>query len=401
MRALTAVCRRAAALAGVAAICMHAHIHAQVPSWSLEAQRRLIGGAGTDVARQVAERQRLAEEGEAALARGDTVAAERAFDSAARVVHSADIEMGLVRTYMQAGDYRRALTFASHAAGAHRHVPGGTALYSWLLHIGGQGVAARRYLDEALVQWPDDPALRQSWALLTASHPLPADALMSPPLRAAPYASPDSVPGGAHAAGTALLLADGRRAVVPAATVQAKRSVWLRNAMGQTVAAEAVPAAATDRMVVLSLASALPAVPWLAAPPREPFAGSPAYTVEYVATERADASWPLLHQGFFGRHLGTAGDRLLGIDLAPGPRGGPVFDAQGRLAGMALPGADGRDRLEAADSIARLAGAPAAGAATVPGDSSAASSAAPVERVGADALYELAMRVTLQVLVQP
>jgi hypothetical protein len=375
-----------------------------VPSWSLEAQQRLIGGAGSDVVRQVADRQRLAEAGESALARGDTTAAERAFEGAARMVHSADIEMGLVRTYMQAGDYRRALSFGSHAAGAHRNVPGGTALYGWLLHIGGQGVAARRYLSDAQAQFPEDESLRQTLAMLTAPRPLPGSALLAPPLRAAPYAVPGTAmpEEGSHAAGTALLLGDGSTAVAPAATVRGARRLWLRNALGQTVAAESSRGpdselAAPAALVVLKLASPLPAVPWLLAPPREPFAGSPSYTVEYVPAPDAAATWPLLQQGFFGRPLPAPGDRLLGIPLAPGPRGGPVFDAFGRLAGMGVPGADGRDRLVPIEALLRLAGLPAM---PVP-DAAAASATRPADRAPVDGLYEVGMRLALQVLVMP
>jgi hypothetical protein len=364
-----------------------------VPTWSLEAQQRLIGGPGTDAARQVAERQRLATEGESALVRGDIEAAERAFDSAARIVHSADIEMGLVRTYMQAGDYRRALTFASHAAGAHRNVPAGTALYGWLLHIGGQGVAARHYLSEAQAAFPDDAALRQAGVMVAAPQPLPGAALLAPPLRAAPYPVPFSVvPEGARTAGTALLLGDGRLAVVPAATVRGASQLWVRNAMGLTVAAEWLPGG-DPNLAVLKLASPLPAVPWLRATPRDPFAGSPSMTLEYVPAADGGATWPLLHQGFFGRSLATPGDRLLGIDLASGPRGGPVFDAFGRLAGLSVPGADGVDRMVSVEALSRVAGLPSLAAAD-----GTAPEARPADRVSVDALYEVGMRLALQVL---
>jgi hypothetical protein len=386
---MTAVRRWAAALAGVAAF----SVHAQVPSWSLEAQQRLIGGPGSDAMRQVAERQRLAEAGELALARGDTEAAERAFDSAARIVHSADIEMGLVRTYMQAGDYRRALIFASHAAGAHRNVPAGTALYGWLLHIGGQGVAARRYLREAHEAFPGDEALRQAGAMVAAPQPLPGTALLSPPLRAAPYPLPcAALPEGTRTAGTALLLGDGRLAVVPAATVRGASQLWVRNAMGLTVAAEWLPGPDAT-LAVLKLASPLPAVPWLSAPPREPFAGSPSMTVEYVPASDGAATWPLLHQGFFGRSLAAPGDRPLGIDLASGPRGGPVFDALGRLAGMSVPGVDGVDRMVSVDALSRAARLPPLAAAD-----GTAPQARPADRMSVDALYEVGMRLALQVL---
>ena len=373
-----------------------------MPSWSLEAQQRLIGGAGTEVVRQLAERQRLAEEGESALERGDSVAAERAFDDAARIVHSADIEMGLVRSYMQAGDYRRALAFASHAAGAHRNVPAGAALYGWLLHIGGQGVVARRQFDDALAAFPGDAALTQARALLDQAQPLPSGALMLPPLRLAPYAMPVAAAQGARVVGTALLLGDGSLAVVPAATVRSARQLWVRNAMGQTVAAQVLPGP-DPLLATLQLAVALPSMPSVPTPPRDPFAGSPAYTVEYAPSASADAAWPLLQQGFFGRNLVDPGDRLLGIDLPPGPRGGPVFDAFGRIVGLAVPGADGRDRLVSAQTLARAAGATPTAADGAPAASavSAAGATLAAERAPVDVLYEVGMRLALQVLATP
>ena len=53
-------------------------------------------------------------------------------------MHAADTEIALVRGHMQAGDYRRALAFGAHTAGAHLDVVGGSLLYVWLLHAGGQ-----------------------------------------------------------------------------------------------------------------------------------------------------------------------------------------------------------------------------------------------------------------------
>ncbi|CAD5372544.1 conserved exported hypothetical protein [Rubrivivax sp. A210] len=390
----------AALLSGAAALFLAAPAAAQVPAWSLEAQRRLTAGAGTNIARDLAERQRLAQLGEERLAAADVEGAQAAFDRAAAMVHSADIELGLVRSYMQAGDYRRALTFVSHTAGAHRQVPGGTALYVWLLEIGGQGVVARRFLRDALERWPEDGALLAAKALLDGPQALPEGVLMAPPLRAAPYAAPaDDLPAGARVAGTALLMGDGRLALVPAATLAGVRAgpsgtgrVWLRNALGATVAATVSPLPDTPALALLHLAAPLPALPTLPTPPRPPFAGSPAYTVEYSAAADGTAAWPRLRLGFLGRPLAAAGDRLLGIDLPPGPRGGPVFDAQGRLAGLAVPGGDGRDRLVDPEALARAAGLPLPPVGeALPGG----------ERAAVDSVYEVGMRLALQVLVAP
>ncbi|MBC8055951.1 MAG: hypothetical protein H7Y61_05185, partial [Rhizobiales bacterium] len=91
---------------------------------------------------------------EAELALGDTSAAIEAFDSAAMMLHAPDTEMGLVRAYMQAGEYRRALAFCAHTAGAHLESASPAALYAWLLRAGGQKAVADRTLDAALARSP-------------------------------------------------------------------------------------------------------------------------------------------------------------------------------------------------------------------------------------------------------
>ena len=87
------------------------------------------------------EKAQLLATGEAALARIDLDAALQAFDRAASIQHAADTEMALVRTYLQAGQYRRALASGAHTAGAHLDVVAGSALYAWLLNTGGQTTA--------------------------------------------------------------------------------------------------------------------------------------------------------------------------------------------------------------------------------------------------------------------
>jgi hypothetical protein len=382
----------AAALLWAAALSPLSSACGQVPSWSLEAQRRLLAGAG-DAVPALAERQRLAEAGEARLAAGDAEGARAAFDRAALMVHSPDVEMGLVRADLQAGDYRRALAFAAHAAGAHRNVPGGTALYAWLLHLGGQGVVARHLVREARETSPDDASLRAVGELLEQEWPRPQGVLMAPPLRAAPYAAGPAVPAAARTVGTAALAGQGRVAWVSAEMIGDARSIWVRNGLGQTAVARVVgpptPASSTPALLHLALEPPLPCPGGIPAPSREPFAGSPGYTLEYAPGAGAEPAWPLLRQGFLGRPLAQPGDRLLGIDAPAGPRGGPVFDAQGRLAGVALRGQDGRDRLLAAAALGEDYALPATGAAPA------------AARAAIDEVYELGLRLALQVLVLP
>jgi hypothetical protein len=90
--------------------------------------------------------------------------------------------MGLVRTYMQTGQYRRALAFGAHTAGAHLDVVGGSALYAWLLHIGGQPVFAQRLMAQALVRVPGHPLLASVQQQLQTNAPLASGAMLQAPV---------------------------------------------------------------------------------------------------------------------------------------------------------------------------------------------------------------------------
>lgn len=63
------------------------------------------------------ERKAMLARGEVALAAMDPARALAAFEQAARISHSADTEMAIIRSSMQAGEYRRALGFAAHKIG--------------------------------------------------------------------------------------------------------------------------------------------------------------------------------------------------------------------------------------------------------------------------------------------
>jgi tetratricopeptide (TPR) repeat protein len=305
-------------------------------------------------------------------------------------LHSPDVELALVRSYMQAGDYRRALAFCAHTAGAHREIGAGAALYAWLLQMGGQAARAHEVLEAALKLSPEDADLLEARAALAQPWPQPGPRLMRAPQRFAPYAwgaPADDPPPSAAVVGTATLSADGRHAFVPAAMLQGPGHVWLRNGLGQTVTAERASTEAPAGVAVLDLRSPLPPSAGLAQAPREPFAGAPAYVAEYANRPGPEAlpAWPTLRVGFFGRPLLARGERLLGVELPSGGRGGPVFDAQGRWAGIAFLGADGRDRMISALELAPIGG-------------QVNSATGPTAALPWDAVYEIAQRMSLQVL---
>ena len=357
----------------------------QTPSFSLEAQQRLLGGSGSAAAETLARRQQLVSEGESRLAAGDAEGALRAFESAASIVHAADVELGLVRTYMQAGEYRKALTFGAHAAGAHRELPGGMALYTWLLHAGGQRAFAQRMLDEWLVRVPNDPVLLQARRELSGLSPRAEGLLAIPPIRIAPNDGSGRVVTSASVAGSAVLLPNGRQVVTSARAVEGARRVWVRNGLGRTAEGRLIRRI-ENVALLFELDTPLDEPTGWQAPSAAPPAGSPSYLVEFALSDDAAPAWPILHAGFFGRQRSAESARPLGIDAPPGPHGGPVFDRYGRVAGIAVSAPDGSNVLLPIESFLSL-----------PSASDSQSSVAPM---ALDALYEAALRVSLQIIVE-
>ena len=373
----------------VAAICGIASVaSAETPAEEklrLLMQGRHPGGAAPSDER-LREREDLLRRGEAALAQRDVEAAERAFDRAAMILHAADTEMGLVRSYMQAGQYRRALAFGAHTAGAHLDVVGGAALYAWLLHLGGQEAVAQRLLTQAQARAPDQPLVRDVASQLRSPAPRAHGAMLLPPARLAPYGSMHGLARDARVVATGTLVGEGRFALVPLGVISTGARYWVRNGLGQLVAATVAATDGALGLALLRLATPLPAAAQFKAP-ADAFPGSIAFAVEYATTPDAPAAWPMLKAGFMGAALGAGGGRELGVSLAPdSPRGGPVFDQAGRLLGVAVQ-AGGVDHLVAVSQLQ-----PAfKNYFVMPVDSAN-------QKLTADAIYEPALLVTLQVI---
>ena len=343
------------------------------------------------------ERTLLLARGEAALARNDTDTAQTAFENAAAILHAADTEMGIVRTYMQQGQYRRALAFGAHTAGAHLDVVGGTALYAWLLHVGGQPVVAQKLLSEANIRAPKQPLLAAVQLQLNADAPLAAGPLLQAPVRLAPYSSSLSpsisnrltnLPIGARVVGTGVLAGQGRQVLLPAQLLGITSRIWVRNGLGQTSAAVKVRKKSDAPMAVLRLRTPLPLGDALTLAPSDAFPGSVAFVVEYVASTHANAQWPILHTGFLGGLVGGSGARHLGIALQPGPRGGPVFDDGGRLVGIAMARKNAADHIVLTSQLHQYLNDPSSKVATT----------VQKQKVSVDKVYESALRSTVQII---
>jgi hypothetical protein len=83
----------------------------------------------------------------------------------------------------------------------------------------------------------------------------------------------------------------------------------------------------------------------------------------------------------------------LGIDVPVGPRGGPVFDAAGQLAGIAILDEAGQSRLLPVTVFADGAGAGEGGPQEGPGPGTSPA------RPQADEIYERALSAVVQIII--
>jgi hypothetical protein len=368
-----------------------------------------------DAARTALRAQLLAA-GEAALERGQSAAAQQAFERAALISHAADTEMGIVRAFMQGGYYRRALAFGAHAALAHLDEAGGAALYAWLLHAGGQSAPAARLLAEALARHPNHPGILAAQAQLASATPVATEALLRQPLMLAPGASGARVSASADSVATALLFDRGRLALAPSAALAGARRVWVRNGLGVTTPAARQNDLAALGLTVLKLSAPLAMPEQLSVAGRDAFAGSQGRLVFYApgsggrdGTTSSGPRWPLLVSGFIGnavdapvsaRSSGSSGSSAvarrhhLGVSNLPAVRGAPVFDAAGRLVGIANSSRNG-NLLIPLDALQRALGPRASrlGTLSIPG------AVTPGMEQPLDVSYEQFMHQALQVLV--
>jgi hypothetical protein len=207
----------------------------------------------------------------------------------------------------------------------------------------------------------------------------------------APYGPLTALPAGARVAGSGVLFDNGKRVLVPLTTLGLSHRVWVRNGLGQLVLAHLEKKYPHLNVAAMTLHRVLPVDAPLTVPAKDAFPGSVAFAVGYSPSPNATPQWPVLSTGILGEPSPDGKGRALGIPLAKGPRGGPVFDNMGRFVGMAVASTAGSDQLVPASQLYSAVG-----------ESMGKISVAPDhDRMPIDYLYELALQNTVQIIRAP
>jgi hypothetical protein len=270
---------------------------------------RTSGGVNRD-----GEVRELIQAAEARLKQLDAAGALSLFERAALIEHSSEIEVGIVRAHMQAGQSQRALAFCAHASGAHLNEPAATVLYAHLLKLNGQTAYAARLMAECRTR-------------------LGADVEKRVKVKLTPYSNASALPAKARVLGSGVCLPDGDQIVVPSSVVgNRNEKLWVRFGTGALTRAGVTSSDAGGGLAVLRLESKSPNsnVDRLTISARPVFPGSIAYAMQF--NNDLTLHWPHLWQSF----IGSA--RLVDVaELAPSPLGACVFDQTGAAIGLLAP----------------------------------------------------------------
>lgn len=297
-----------------------------------------------------------------ALRAGDAARAASIYETLSQQGESLEAELGLVRASLQAGEFRKAVSFANLTAGEHPESAEAQALLAYLNDRTGrteQALATLKALESARPdEWipvaihaeilvdrsaPDQAlALLQSW---NARHP------NAPPLeltRVKAWLATSFQPlalNGHRIVGSGNGVAiDGGRTVLTYAPVVPARAtdVLVRNGVGRVAHARLERAGASGDLIRLRLIEPFPAsasVPLdqVSSPEGVRFC----FALGFGTPRNPSAAYPAIAPGLvFRADTGVGGLMQITSALGADQDGAPIFDARGKLIGLALGAGD-------------------------------------------------------------
>lgn len=244
--------------------------------------------------------------------------------------HSVEIELALVQTLMQAGEYRNALNAAAHVQAEHRDNPDSSIFYAWLLALSGQYKPAQDLLVDTYAQHPQLntlPTLRQQ----LETRKLDINAFKSPNIELHPYSPPlinDELVQGA------ILLSGGQYLVTPVIHSADNKMFVVRNGLGKLYHAKKVSAFKDTQLMLLELTEAAPNI---STPTLNGIrSGLPTHLIGYSPPSTIP-SWPLLYTaipGIANTDNQSASPLSFPIQSPPLIKGAGAYNPAGELIGI-------------------------------------------------------------------
>lgn len=316
-----------------------------------------------------------------ALTSGDAATAVSMYEVLTNQGESLEAELGLVRAAFQAGEFRKAMSWATLTAGEHKDSAESVALLAYLHDRVGHTEQALQSLKRMQQSHPQEAVvvavhadilidragaaqartLLKDWiaknpgARNTGLTELLARAETAAAARAGAHIADKALPTSAMqvwrrpsfeafpigakriaSGANGIVVDDGRHVLTYAAALPAQGTIYVRNGLGKVRRAERMAGQSQGDLVRLKLSEPYPAE-WalpkdqLAAPEGTRFC----FALGFSVPGSTEATWPAIAPGLvFRADAGIGGLMQITSALGAGHVGSPVFDPRGRLVGI-------------------------------------------------------------------
>ncbi|MEJ0035426.1 MAG: trypsin-like peptidase domain-containing protein [Gammaproteobacteria bacterium] len=277
-----------------------------------------------------------------ALASGDAAKAVTIYESLTQQGESLEAELGLVRASLQAGEFRKAVSWATLTAGEHTDSSEAVALLAYLHDRAGYTEQALQTLKQLRADRPDDPMAAAALATVLMDRGGKASAADEAASRKWPRPAFQAIPAEKRhviAGGNGIIVDGGRHVLTYSAVLpKAAASIYVRNGLGKVRRAVREAGDQHGELVRLKIAEPYPAA-W--ALPKDQIASPDGvrfcFAFGYSASSDLDGGYPAISPGLvFRADAGTGGLMQITSALGAGHIGSPVFDPRGRLLGLSV-----------------------------------------------------------------
>jgi hypothetical protein len=277
-----------------------------------------------------------------ALAAGDAARSVTIYETLTRQGESLEAEIGLVRASLQAGEFRKAVSWATLTAGEHTESSEAVALLAYLHDRAGYTELAIKTLKQLLTDKPNDPTATAALATVLMDRGGKVSTADAAASRKWPRPAFEEIPVGKRhvlAGGNGIIVDGGQHVLTYSAVLpSAASAIYVRNGLGKVRVAVREPGESQGSLVRLKLAEPYPAnwaIPkdQIAAPDGTRFC----FVFGYSASANPAGSYPAISPGIvFRADAGTGGLMQITSALGAGYIGSPVFDPRGRLVGLSV-----------------------------------------------------------------